>query len=362
MKRTIAVLLSLLILVLTLGGCAGSNQAPAPETAAPAEPGANAEPVEFVISTWGYNEDLLRKNVFEPFEKQFNCKIVLEVGNNDERIAKLKSNVGGVDVIFLADSYSVDGIQQGLFEKINLDNVPNIKDIYDVAKSTIGDGYGPAYTINRTGIIYDSAAVTTPITSWSDLWREDLKKKISIPEVTTTAGPALVTAAANKAGVELEGGIDKAIAEIGALKPNLVKTYTKSSDFVNMFSQGEIVAGVGQDFVYANIKKAVPTAEFAELKEGNYANLNTINIVKGSKNKELAEKFINFYLSEEVQRANAIDKVDSPINTKVVLTEEEAEGLTYGKDIINGLKTIDWKQYNSNKAEIIEKWNLELSK
>lgn len=354
MKKLKYLLSTVLVLSFTLTGCGNS------ETSEKSSD--SKEPTKLVVSTWGYNEDKLRKNVFEPFEKANNCKIVLEVGNNSERLNKVKSMPGAVDVIFLADSYSIEGIEKGLFEKINKDNVPNIKDIYDVAKSAMGDGYGPAYTINRTGIIYDSKSITTPIKSWNDLWRSDLKGKVSIPEVNATAGPALIEVAANKAGVKLSGNTDKVFKEISALKPNIVKTYSKSSDFVNMFSQGEISVGVVQDFVSAKIKEAVPTAQWAELKDGNYANLNTINVVKGSKNKELAEKFIDWCLSEKVQKANALDKIDSPVNVNVTLTAEEAKGLTYGKDIINNLKVIDWKQYNSAKAGIIDKWNAELSK
>lgn len=354
MKKLSCLLATVLTLSFAVGGCGNSTTSQGNSS--------SKEPTKLVVSTWGYNEDKLKKNVIEPFEKANNCKIVLEVGNNDERLNKIQSMPGSVDVIYLADSYSMEGIQKGLFEKVDQAKIPNIKNIYPVAKSTIGDGYGPAYTINRTGIVYDTKTVTTPITSWSDLWRADLKGKVSVAEINSTAGPALMEVAANKAGVKLSSNTDGAFKEISDLKPNILKTYSKSSDFVNMFSQGEIAAGVAQDFVFAKIKEAVPTAQWADLKDGNYANLNTINIVKGSKNKELAEKFIDWCLSEQVQKANAVDKIDSPVNEKVTLTADQAKGLTYGKDIINNLKVIDWKQYNSAKAGIIDKWNAELSK
>jgi len=322
----------------------------------------NKEPRTLVISTWGYNEDKLRKNVFEPFEKANNVKIVLEVGNNAERLNKIKNMSNSkIDIIFLADSFSMEGVKAGLFEKINKDNIPNLKNIYDVAKATSADGYGPAYTINRTGIIYDSKAVSKPLESWKDLWQAELKGKITVSEITSTAGPALIAAAANIAGTTIEKDYNKAFVEMVKLKPNIVKTYSKSSDLVNMFTQGEIVAGVAQDFAFGQIKAALPSAKWLDPKEGAYANLNTINIVKGSKNKELAEKFIDWSLSEKVQKANALDKIDSPVNVNVILTEKEAEGLTYGKEIIAGLKTLDLNYINSVKTKWIDKWNKEIS-
>ena len=53
-------------------------------------PAAMAEDVPtLVISTWPANIDVITKNVFEPFEAANNCKIVVETGNNSQRLAKL---------------------------------------------------------------------------------------------------------------------------------------------------------------------------------------------------------------------------------------------------------------------------------
>ncbi|WP_432405778.1 ABC transporter substrate-binding protein [Wukongibacter sp. M2B1] len=319
------------------------------------------EPTEFVVSTWGYNEDKLRKNIFEPFEKANNVKIVLEVGNNADRLNKIRvSENSKIDVIFLANSFAIQGVSEGLFEEINRDNIPNLNQIYDLAKAPLGEKYGPAYTLNRTGIVYDSDMVDKKIESWKDLWNKEFESNASIPEITTTAGPSMVIMAANTVGADALEDSDKAFEALGKLKPNLVKTYGKSSEIVNMFAQGEIAVAAVQDFAFGRIKDAVPTAEWVDPQDGAFANLNTINIVKGTKNKEIAEKFIDWCLSEEVQKANAIDKVDSPVNVNVKLSEEEAEGLTYGKELINSLKVVDWVKVNELKTDWIDRWNREV--
>ncbi|MTI67201.1 MAG: ABC transporter substrate-binding protein [Firmicutes bacterium] len=349
----------LLVLVMTLGamaiGCS-SNESKGEDVD-------KQEKETLIISTWGYNEDILKKNVFEPFEKKHNVDIVLEVGNNADRLNKIRMNKNSdVDIIYLASSYAIQGVKEGLFEEINRENIPNIENIYEIAKAPLGEKYGPAYTVNRTGIIYDTEATKEKVDSWSDLWRDEFKDNASIANITSTAGPAMVLAAAKKADVSIKDDYDKAFEELSKLKPNIVKTYSRSSDLVNMFTQGEIKIGVAQDFAYGRIKDALPSAEWVNPKEGAFANLNSVNIVKGSDNKELAEKFINFLLSEKVQKANALDKVDSPINVNVELTKEEAEGLTYGKDLINSLQTIDYEYINSVMSDWIDKWNREISK
>lgn len=354
MKKTSLLLTAVLTIGLALSGCGSSTTKDAKSTE-----GASKEPTKLVISTWGFNEDLLRKNVFEPFEKANNVKIVLEVGNNSERLNKIKSMNGnsGVDIIYLANSFAGQAAEAGLLEVIDRSKIPNIKNIYEIAKAPLGEKYGPAYTLNRTGIVYDSATVKTPVKSWADLWSGDFKGKVTIPEITTTAGPIMVIVAGTYAGKDVKESSEGAFAALTKLKPNLVKTYTKSSDLVNMFAQKEVEVGVVQDFAFANIKKAVPTAVWVDPSEGSYVNLNSINIVKGTKNKELSEKFINWILSEEVQKANALAKVEAPVNINVKLTEEESKDFTYGTKLIESLKSSDDQFVNSVMKEWIDKWN-----
>ncbi|MGB3366590.1 MAG: ABC transporter substrate-binding protein [Acidaminobacteraceae bacterium] len=364
MKKTLALLLTLLMVTISFAACAKEVEPVVEEemTEVVAEEMESTEPTRLVISTWGYNEDILRKNVFAPFEEANNVEIVLEVGNNSDRLNKIRTIENSeIDLIFLAESFAIQGVEEGLFETIDRANIPNVENIYEVAKAPHGMEYGPAYTLNRTGIIYDSAMVDFEVTSWSDLWNNSFESNLAIPEITTTAGPPMVLVAADYASVDALTDVDAAFAKLVELKPNLVKTYGRSSELVNMFIQGEIVIGVAQDFAFGNIKEAIPTAMWVNPSEGAFVNLNTINIIKGSKNKELSEKLINFWLSEEVQMANAIDKVDSPINTNVILTEEEASGLTYGSELIDSLKVIDWKSINVDMANWIDKWNREVS-
>lgn len=376
MKKFIVLLLALTMTTALFTAC-GQKETPATETTnneteavteaevteAPAETEAvPSEPTELVISTWGYNEDLLRKNVFEPFEAANNVTIILETGNNSDRLNKIRTiENSSIDLIFLAESFAIQGIEEGLFAELNKDNMPNLANIYDMAKSPNGEAYGPAYTLNRTGIIYDPAAVDLEVTSWADLWNSAFENNSAIPEITTTAGPAMVAAAANAAGVDAFADTDAAFAKLAEIKPNLVKTYGRSSELVNMFAQGEIVIGVAQDFAYGSIKEAVPTAEWVNPSEGAFVNLNTINVIKGSKNQAMAEKFIDWMLSEEVQKANALDKIDSPINVNVMLTEEEATGLTYGTELIESLVVLDLSKVNSAMDTWIDKWNREIS-
>jgi putative spermidine/putrescine transport system substrate-binding protein len=321
-------------------------------------PGAASAQQQLVISHWGFNGEKLQELLFKPFEEKYGVKIVLETGNNADRLNKIR--IRGdvpVDIIYLADSFAQTAIDLGLVDTIDRSKIPNIADLYDIAKAPHGEAYGPAYTVGRLGIVYNSAAVSAPITQWSDLWREELKGKLTIPQITTTFGPLMVVIAGNKVGVDAFANPDAAFASLKTLSEGVVSAYGRSSELINMFNQGEVVAAATQDFVFATIKKANPAAVWADLSDGAYANLNTINIVKGSPNKELAEAFINWALDPAVQKALAVAKVDAPANTKVVLTPEEAAQWTYGEAVINSLHSPDYGKLSAALPDWTQRWN-----
>lgn len=354
-KKSLSIALALTLSAALFGGCAKKESTNAGAAK-------SNEQTKLVISTWGLNEDKLWENVYKPFEEKYNVKIVLEVGNNSERLTKLKNNPNSeIDLMYLAESYSEQGITDGLFDKVDYSKISNKDKLNSKAKTVIESGYGPAYTLNRIAIAYDPKKVGFEIKSWQDLWRPELKGKIAIPDITTTFGPHMIDAATKKAAVDF--GKDKgeaAFKELAALKPNVVKTYSKSSDLANMFSSGEIVAAAAADFAFGTISKSAPEVVFVDPVEGAYLNFNTVNIVKSSKNKELAHKFIDFVLSTEVQTKTAKGLQESPVNADVKLSAEESKLLTYG-EAINKAKTIDYKIINPLMKEWIDKWNRTLN-
>jgi putative spermidine/putrescine transport system substrate-binding protein len=318
---------------------------------------AMAQNKTLTISWWGFNGDKLEEIVLKPFRAQCGCELVFETGNNADRLNKIKiRGGGGVDLVYLTDSYSQIGIQEGLFQPVDRSKIPNINGIYEVAREPQGK-FGPAYTIGRIGIIYDGAKVTKPITSWNDLWREEFKRRVSLPGITTTAGPMTVLVAASHAGVDPYKDQKAAFAALEKLKPNVVKNYNTGSELVNLFSTGEVSVAVAQDFTLAQIQAAVPTARWAELSEGDYATLNTINIAKGAANPELAHQFINFILDPKIQQVLAQRGVDAPVATAVQLTPEEASRWTYGEKMVSSLKRVDYEKLNAAKSDWLDEWS-----
>lgn len=317
----------------------------------------NFEGQELSISTFSFNAELLQKNVYDPFMEATGCKLIVEGGKNAERVTKIKETPGNYDVVIIGDAFVADLIDEGLLETADYSQLSNLDALYDNAKAPFGTEYGPAYTFNRLGIVYDKSTCPIEITSWADLWNPELEGSVAIPDITTTSGPLFYYAVAKMANLT-PGQDDEAIfAKMAELKPNVMKTYTSANDTITMLNQGEISVAVLLDFSYTAAKSASEDYVWVDPSEGNYSGYNTLNIVKGCENKELAMAFIDFYLSKEVQLAEALDGVDSPVRTDVELTPEQAANFTYGKEMIDGLLLPDWAVINSNKADWTSQWN-----
>lgn len=311
----------------------------------------------FTVSWWGFNGDALQEIIIDPFQEMCNCEVVFETGNNADRLSRLQLREGaGVDVIYLTDRFSQLGIELGLFQPVDRAQVPNIENLYSFAQAPQGD-FGPAYTIGRVGIVYNADEVEAPITSWNDLWREDLAGAVSLPGITTTAGPMVVLRAGERAGVDAYADPDAAFAGVSEVQPNVLTNYNTGSEMINLFSTGEITVSMAQDFALGRLQSAVPSVVWADLDDGDIATLNTINIPAGSENVELAHQFLNFVLSAEIQQTLAERGVDAPVNTGVELTDEQAAGWTYGDEMIGSLNFVDYEPMNAALPEWIDRWN-----
>ncbi|MBL4812448.1 MAG: ABC transporter substrate-binding protein, partial [Rhodobacteraceae bacterium] len=70
-----------------------------------------------------------------------------------------------------------------------------------------------------------------------------------------------------------------------------------------------------------------------------------------------AYQFMDYWLSTEVQTRVAEALLDSPANAKVVVSDEIAESLTYGAELINSLNMLDPAAIIDNREAWLENWN-----
>lgn len=313
------------------------------------------------ISTFSFNAELLQKNIYDPFMELTGCTIVADGASNAQRVTKIVESPENYDVVIIGDMFMRQLMDEGVIDTLDSSKLTNLNSIYEIARAPMGAEYGPAYSFSRLGIVYDSAYCDVEIKSFADLWNPELEDSIAIPDMTATTGPLFYYATAEAFGLT-PGVDDEAIfAKLAELKPNVVNTYTSANNTITMLNQGEVSVAVLLDYSYTTAKNANPDYVWVDPAEGSFASYNMLNIVKGTEVKDLAMAFIDYYISYDVQLAEALDGVDSPVRTDVELTEEQSANFTYGEEMVSGLKLVDVDTIVENQAKWIEMWNATFS-
>ena len=309
------------------------------------------------ISTFSFNAEALKANIYDPFTELTGAQVVAEGASNAVRVSKIAEAAEGTyDVVIIGDMFVKQLMAEGKIDTLDNSGFTNLDALYENAKAPMGEGYGPAYTFNRLGIVYNPEDCPIEIKCFADLWDPELRDYIAIPAITNTSGPLFYYGVAAAFGLEPGQDDDAIFAKLAELKPNVKSTYTSANNTITMLNQGEICAAVLLDYSYTTAKSANPAYVWVNPAEGLFGGYNMLNVITGSKNKELAELFIDFYLSYEVQYAEAMDGVDSPVRTDIVLDEEHAQNFTYG-DMVNQLILPDWDFVTENLAAWTEQWN-----
>ena len=305
------------------------------------------------VSTWGFNMDLINKNITKPFEEAYGVKIIYETGNNADRLTKLKARKDSpnVDVVHFAGNYIYLATKEGLLQPYEPEKIPSLKELYDWAKDPVGNRYGIGYAISTYAIAYRTDKVNPPITSWADLARPDLKGFVTLPDITTTFGPATVVLLAKAFGGS-EENVEPAWQNLPQIAKNLVTVYRRSSELITLVQQGEVWVAPYTSFSWGNLLGTKVPLKSVVPKEGTVGSQSMVAIVKGTKNPDLAHLYIDFILSHDVQKAQAMDLVDSPTNMTVKVPPEIGEKLAYGPEKLSNIIFLD----EAKLAQVQESW------
>jgi len=266
------------------------------------------------ISIWGGGYgNMWKKHAAEPFEKKTGHKIIIDGGRSSQRLSKLIATKGrGTDLIFLTDYQMAIANEKGLLTTVNPSNVKSMAQLYDFAKDPLGGGLCPAVTVIGAGLAFNKSHFSKPPTSWNALFRKDLKGNPGYPSITQSYSPLVLIRLAEMYG----GGINA--------MDNGFNKLAEIKDRVQIFKLFEILDAINQGDasvspmlnIFVRKDPSVPLS-FSWPKDGGIGVLNLACIIKGTKKKELAEQFLDFYLSAENQSHLAKSGGDSPINKTV---------------------------------------------
>ncbi|MFI6453062.1 spermidine/putrescine ABC transporter substrate-binding protein [Streptosporangium amethystogenes] len=296
----VALVAGLALAVSACGGEAADTAAPAASaSSAQLNPNADLSKQSITISVWdGYTPKELAAEVKEKLKTEL--KVTLH-DTNEVIMAKLTGGADtGLDVAFVSGQYAQALNEAGLLEPLHPELIPNLANLYPEAKELSydkGNVFSVPYTWGTTGICYRTDLVKTAPTSWNDLLSppEEAVKKVTM--MTTERWLALP--AIKALGYSVNTKSDEEIAKV---KEALLKAKPKllaydDTTFGERLKTGEAVMVEAWDgwcpTTEKNIKFVVP-------KEGSDLWVDTMVVLKSSKNKEAAHAFINYILDPKV--------------------------------------------------------------
>jgi len=266
------------------------------------------------LHAWAANE--LRVITFEgyaepewlqPFEEKYDAVVkTVYIGSNDEYMAKLAADGGRgeYDVVLIVSSLVQPAIRSGFLEPLNLDLLPNLKDQFESMQSLdINFHEGQMYAACifwGTGPMTVSSAVIPADADYGVLFDPKYSGKLAVwDDVSSIADTAIYMGMDNVwdlSDEELEAVKAKMIEQ----KPLLRKYWTRAGELIELFKTGEIVAANSWNYITNALNESgFPAHEI--LNDPPVTWIDNYSIVKGTKNLELAHKYIDHIISAKIQ-------------------------------------------------------------
>lgn len=248
------------------------------------------------------------------YEKTYGEKVKVNYStyaSNEDMYAKLSAGAAAYDVVIPSDYMIARMITEGMLRKINKENVPNLE--YVNLEMLFGDDdpyydptneYSVPYTYGTVGIIYNTTRVSKEdIGSWDLMWNEKYKGDIlqfnNSRDAFMTAQLLLGYSVNSDNDEEWVAALNKLLAQ-----KEIVQGYVMDEIFNKMENgSAAISAYYAGDFftMYGDNEDLA----FFYPKEGTNIYVDAMCIPTCSQNPELAERYINFMLSEDAAIANA---------------------------------------------------------
>ena len=357
-----------------LSGCGASENTGASGTDSAAS--GSADGGELYVYNWG---EYIDEDVISQFEEETGITVVYDLfETNEEMYPVIEAGAVNYDVVCPSD-YMIQKMRENdLLAELNFDNIPNIAQI-DPAYMEMSQAFDPEnkysvpYCWGTVGILYntrllDELGVPAP-TKWADLWDERLSGEILMQDSVRDAFMVALKKDGYSMNSESKDELEQAKQELIDQKP-LVQAYVIDQVRDKMIG-GEAAVGVIYSGEMLYIQDEVANLgldydlEYVIPEEGTNLWLDSWVIPKNAKNKENAEKWIDFMCRPEIAKANfeyityptpnkgAFELLDEDMqNNKAVFPDidslKDSEVYQYLGDDTDAIYNELWKEVKAN--------------
>lgn len=261
-----------------------------------------------VVYVYSYG-DYFDPEIVREFEDKTGISVIQDTYDTaEEMYPVISKNSTNYDVVCTSD-YMVDKLRkEELLAPLNKANIPNLKNMDPVymAKSDEfdpGNTYSVPHVAGVAGIAYDATKVDgKQVDSWDVLWNEEFKNEIVMPDSLRDAFMISLRRLGYSENTTNEEEIKQATQELIKQKTLVYKYANENAR--DLVADGSAKLGVIWNGEYYYTHSLNKNVKFVVPKEGSESFIDSWVIPKTAKNKENAEKWIDFLCEAKIAKKN----------------------------------------------------------
>lgn len=314
------------------------------------------------VYNWG---EYMDPQVLELFEKETGISVTYdEYETNESMYPIIAKGAADYDLICPSDYMIQKMSDEGLLEPINWSRIPNAKNIddqyFEFARGyDENNTYSMPYLWGTVGILYNKKMVKGPIDSWGVLWDTKYQDDILMQKSVRDAFGVALKYLGYSLNTTDEAQLDEAKQKLLEQKHSgVVQAYVVDEVRDKMIA-GEAAMGVIYSGEALTCMEENEDLAYVIPKEGSNLWMDNFAIVKGAKNKENAEKFLNFLCRPEIMKMNFEYITYSVPSSKArELLPDEYKNSTIAFPALDSLKNCEVLKYVGKDGDSLynQKW------
>lgn len=293
MKKKIISLISVVLLLFSLVACGDISGV------------GDAQSIN--VYNWG---EYIDQSVLDDFEAETGIKVnYTTYASNEEMYSKIVSGAASYDVIIPSEYMISKMISEDLLAELNFDNIPNYKYIGEEYRGLSYDPeekYSVPYTWGTVVIVYNTKYVDEEDVadeSINLLWNEKYAGNILMFDNPRDAFALAHIKLGHSMNTTNPDEWYEAAEELKKQKP-IVQAYVMDQIFDKMLNEEAYIAAYYAGDAMTMMDENENLAAYVP-REGANMFFDSMCVLKSSRNKEAAEKFINFMCETEIAVRNA---------------------------------------------------------
>ena len=257
------------------------------------------------VCSWG---EYIDESLIEQFEQETGITVNYQtVSDNETLYSQLKNGGADLDVVVPSDYMIARLISEDMLAEIDYENVPNYDLIDDRFKNLSYDPenkYTVPYTWGTVGIIYNTAMVEEPITSWSAMFDPKYAGEVVMIRNSRDALAAALLYLGYDVNTTDTAQIQDAYQVIADAKAQGVYQGFYMDEIFQKMEGGNAAITMYYAGDYLSMLENNEDLAFVVPEEGSNWFVDAMCILKDARNKTEAEEWINFIASTQSNLAN----------------------------------------------------------